>query len=91
MLKNLTKIIHTKYGKLIISIILGLGLASLFRKSCQKRSCMLFKAPPFDEVSKETYKHGDKCYKFDHTSVHCDADKQIVEFEKKKQTSIFNV
>ena len=32
MLQKLQKAIHTKFGQIIISIILGLGLASLLEK-----------------------------------------------------------
>ena len=66
----------------VISIILGLGLSCLFRKACDKRNCLVFKAPEnFNDISKKTYKHNDKCYKFKPKSVTCDNSKQIVDFQ----------
>ena len=32
-------------GKFIISIILGLGIAALFRKVCNNNKCIVIKAP----------------------------------------------
>ena len=37
---NMTK---DKYGKIIISIIWGLGLAALFRRVCKGRNCIVIK------------------------------------------------
>ena len=40
MIKKLAK---NETGKVIISIILGLGLSALFRKVCHDRSCLVIK------------------------------------------------
>tara|TARA_Y100000389_G_C17451636_1_gene515268 strand:+ start:2287 stop:2535 length:249 start_codon:yes stop_codon:yes gene_type:complete len=71
MIQKLVKSLNTNIGKYMISIILGLGLASLFRKSCEKRNCLVFEAPPLDEVKNNIYKHNGKCYKFKENSVKC--------------------
>lgn len=71
MIQNLTKIIHSKYGKYVISGLLGLGLACLFRKICKDRECIKFKAPNIDEVIKNIYKHNNKCLKFKKKSQSC--------------------
>ena len=82
MLKNfLYSIQHTELGKYIISIILGFGLASLFRKSCEGRSCMVFRGPTMDDIRKNTYKHGDKCFSFKEQSVKCGTVEKQIEFE----------
>ena len=39
------KILKSKHGKIIISIIWGLGLAALFRKVCEGRNCIVIKGP----------------------------------------------
>ena len=71
MIKNMMKTIHTANGKLVISFILGIGLASLFRKVCKDRNCIVFRAPDFDEVTKNTYTYGEKCYAFTKNAVPC--------------------
>jgi hypothetical protein len=64
----------------MLSIILGLGIASLFRTVCKDKNCIIFKAPPLDDIKDKVYKYNDKCYKYNPVSVKCDASKKIVEF-----------
>ena len=44
MLK-IEKLFKSKGGIKIFSIILGLGIAGLFKMSCDSRSCIVYKAP----------------------------------------------
>ena len=46
-----------------MSAILGFGLATLFRTVYTDRNCIVFQAPPLDEIEGKTFKHGEKCYK----------------------------
>jgi hypothetical protein len=74
----LGRLFHTPTGKIIISIILGLGVASLFRKACNDRNCIRFQAPPLKELQKEVYKLDDKCYTYKSKLVKCDSSKKVV-------------
>jgi len=77
---HLEKLVHTETGKIIMSILLGLGLASLFRTVCKDRNCIIFHAPPMNKVKDKIYKYDEKCYKFNPVSSHCNKDKKIVSF-----------
>ena len=77
----LNKFFHTSTGKYMLSIILGFGLASLFRTVCKGRNCFVFKAPPIEELKENVYKFDDKCYKYTPTATKCDKNKTIVPFE----------
>ena len=77
---QLEKFFSSNSGKIIISIILGLGLASLFRKVCNDRNCIVFKAPPLDELNNNIYKYNDKCVKLKSNSIKFDKKKKIVNF-----------
>ena len=72
--------VNTDIGKTIVSVILGIGLASIFRKVCNSRDCLVFHAPPMGEVTSNTYSHGGKCYQFKESSVPCNSKKKIVDF-----------
>ena len=74
----LAKFVHTKTGRYLMSIILGLGLASLFRTICKEKNCIIFKAPPLDEMDGNVYKYQDKCYTYKSASTKCDASKKDV-------------
>ena len=42
---NIERILRGKIGKIFMSILLGLGLTTLFRKVCKNRDCIVFHAP----------------------------------------------
>jgi len=77
---QLSRFVHSETGKYVMSILLGLGLATLFRKACKGNNCVTYSAPPVEELE-ETYKFDDKCYKLDKNSAKCDTKKQIFTFE----------
>ncbi len=76
------RLLHTETGRIIISIVLGLGIASLFRKVCKDRSCISFRAPPLKDLEKDTYKLDDKCYEYKTKAVKCEAGKKEVKLSK---------
>ena len=61
MALNLSKFLHTKSGRYLMSVILGFGLATLFRAVCKGKNCMIKHAPPMDEIEGKTYKFDNKC------------------------------
>jgi len=74
----LSKFVHTKTGKYVMSIILGFGLATLFRTVCKDKNCIIFHAPPLDEIENKIYKQDNKCYTFKNESTKCSSNKKIV-------------
>lgn len=80
MLKNFLKVIKTEIGQNVVSIILGIGLASLFRKACQEKRCLKFKAPALSSVKNNTFEHNQKCYKFRERTTTCDSKLKTVNF-----------
>ena len=46
----LNNILKDKYGKIIISVIWGFGLATIFRRICKGRNCIVIKGPKPAEV-----------------------------------------
>ena len=77
----LGKFVHTETGKIIMSILLGFGLASLFRTVCKDHNCVIFHAPPLDEFKDKIYKNNDKCFKYVPTATKCSLNSKTVTFE----------
>ena len=48
--------LKSRKGQILLSIIWGIGLASLFRRGCLHRNCIVIKGPNPEEVSKSFYK-----------------------------------
>jgi hypothetical protein len=77
---NFNKLLYSPVGKIVISIILGLGLATFFRKACNGRNCIKFVGPTHSKIQKDTYKFDDKCYKFKTSAETCSREKKQVRF-----------
>jgi hypothetical protein len=77
---HLYKFVKSNTGKYIMSIILGIGLATMFREVCKGSNCSVQKAPPLDEIEDKIYKFDGKCYKFERANGKCDTTKTIVGF-----------
>lgn len=74
----LDKFVHSETGKIIMSIILGIGLATFFRAVCKGKRCRIISAPPIEEIDGSTYKFNEKCYKFEKNAVDCKKNKNII-------------
>jgi len=77
---NVKGLLNTSLGQVFISILLGLGLAMIFRKVCKDKNCIQFKGPILSEIEGKIYKHGDKCYRYtSEPSGKCDPMKKTVD------------
>ena len=56
--------VHTENGRAIMSILLGFGLATLFRSVCKGRNCYSFHSVSKDEIDDKIFKFNEKCYKY---------------------------
>lgn len=79
---NFKRLLHSGLGKIFISILLGLGFATLFRKVCKDKNCINFKGPLTGEVDGKVFKHGDQCYKYTvQNADKCNTQKKVVELD----------
>jgi hypothetical protein len=79
---NIPRLLNSPFGKIIISVLLGLGLATLFRKACTNGSCLQFNGPVISEVDGKTYQFGEHCYKYQLRPTQCDSKRRTVEFDE---------
>lgn len=73
------RILNTDIGRFFISVMLGIGLATLFRKACNDKNCIVFNGPVISEIDGKTYKFGEVCYKYKMVPAKCDSNKKVVE------------
>ena len=65
------RLLDTDVGNIIMSVIWGLGLAALFRRACKNRNCIVFKAPPVQNMNNKVFKYDNKCYKYTTMGTKC--------------------
>ena len=80
---HLERFLHSNTGRTMVSIILGLGIASLFRETCKGKNCVIMRAPPVSSVKDAVFKHpsSDKCITYNILPVKCDKSKKIYQYE----------
>ncbi len=76
---HLEKFVSSNTGKYLMSIILGIGLATFFRAACKGSKCKIVTAPPLETLDdNNVYKYENKCYKFEKIATKCDKSKRIL-------------
>jgi hypothetical protein len=74
----LDKFVHSYTGKILMSVLLGIGLATFFREACKGKRCRLVSSPPMEEIDNQTYKFDDKCYKMEKSVIQCNSKYKTV-------------
>jgi hypothetical protein len=64
-------VMSSDFGQILISVILGLGLASFFRKVCKNGRCIVVKGPKLDDIKKNVYKIDNECFKYTPQATTC--------------------
>ena len=75
---KISSLVESNEGRIIISLLLGFGLATLFRKVCKDKSCIVIKGPKMSDVQNNYYKINDKCYKYEPEVVPCTSAEDVV-------------
>jgi hypothetical protein len=79
---DVKKIVSSDRGAIVMSILLGFGIATLFRKACLTRDCIVFEAPSKEMLTQGILKYDGKCYQNEPEHVQCDRKKKKVHFKK---------
>lgn len=82
---DVRRLIYTIEGRIIVSIVLGLGLATMFRHVCNGKNCISFNGPVISEMDGQIYKFNDVCYKMKTEAVKCDATKRAIPMKDEKK------
>jgi len=61
----------TKNGKIFVSIVLALGLASLLRLSFQNANMIIINGPPIEETEGKIFSFDNKCYSYKTVMTSC--------------------
>ena len=76
---DIRKFITSDVGRKLFSILLGLGLSSIFRMSCKGKNCVIHASPEINkEILDKVYSYEGKCYKYIPENVKCDPSKKIL-------------
>jgi hypothetical protein len=87
MIGNVVKnLMHTNMGKIILSVLLGLGFATLFRQVCNSKDCYRFIGPQHNALRDKIFASDtDKtqCYTLVEENIQCGSKSKTLEFSTK--------
>jgi hypothetical protein len=75
---NFKRLLNTEMGRFFISVLLGLGMATLFRQVCKGDKCITFNGPVISDIDGKIFKSDEKCYKYTTKSAKCDPIKKVI-------------
>lgn len=75
---NLKNLLYSPIGKNVLTMILALGLATMFYKACKDDECINFSGPVINEIDGKTYKFGEYCYTYKMKQTKCDPEKKRI-------------
>lgn len=58
----------------LISFILGVGIAAMFRPICKGPDCVILRGPPVQDIRDTVYQFGSRCVEFKTQTVECPKD-----------------
>lgn len=67
----LDDVMQTNVGSILISVIIGLGMASFFRRVCKDGRCVIIKGPDLKTIEDNVYKLDNECYKYTPKMTNC--------------------
>ena len=76
-------------GQILMSILLGLGLAGLFQQSCHGTDCFEYRGGFIEKVHEKIFTHDDQCYTYNLQQTSCKTDKKKIRMEE-VPTSVTN-
>lgn len=65
------RVMTDPFGRIVISVILGLGLAALFRRACSGDGCVVIQSPDSKDVNDYVYRINSACYKYSPNVIPC--------------------
>jgi hypothetical protein len=76
---NFKRLLNTEMGRFFISVLLGLGIATLFRQVCTGDKCITFNGPVISDIDDKIFKQDGKCYKYATRPAKCDPIKKVID------------
>jgi hypothetical protein len=55
----------------IMSLLIGFGIAAIFRPLCKGPECVIMRGPPVTDIRGAVYQFGSKCVEFDAKPIEC--------------------
>lgn len=55
----------------LLSLVIGFGIACIFRPLCKGPECIILRGPPVGDIRGAVYQFGSKCVEFEAKPIEC--------------------
>jgi hypothetical protein len=70
-MRDFLKLMNAPGIATLISFVLGVGIAAMFRPVCKGPECLVIRGPPIQDIRDAVYQFGTKCVEFQANPVKC--------------------
>jgi hypothetical protein len=70
-MSKLISFLESRKGSIVFSLLLGFGIAALFKKACNDNKCLIIQTPNVSELNTYYYKTNNTCYKYTPVETEC--------------------
>jgi hypothetical protein len=74
------EVLKTEKFAVFFSFIIGVSIIAILIPVCKGKECFIKKAPSVNEMKRNTYRIGSKCYQFKPETIECPASGVIESF-----------
>ncbi len=69
---SILSILDTETGQVMVSVVLGLGLAAIFQKVCAgDEKCTVYLSPAENKITGRVFTQNGQCYKYVQQDIAC--------------------
>jgi hypothetical protein len=69
---KLISFLESKKGSIVFSMLVGFGIAALFKKACNDNKCLIIQSPDISELNDYYYRTNNVCYKYTPVEAECE-------------------
>ncbi len=70
-MSSIKRFLDSDTGSIVISVVVGVGLATMFQKACKGNGCVVVRGPPLSELRKNVYLQDGRCWKYTPEAADC--------------------
>jgi hypothetical protein len=63
--------LESKKGSILFSLLVGFGIAALFKKACNDNKCLIIQSPDISDLNTYYYRTNNVCYKYTPIETAC--------------------
>ena len=73
----LARLFESRVGCVVLSLLIGCGLAAMFRPVCRSGACVVMRAPPLPATQGRVFRIDDNCFRYERRATACSVTSKV--------------